>query len=173
MIIRFAKHANRPPTLNCVRDDGSATWFTASPGNAEFFVAHDLLHYAVEAILGYTSAFYGLVAAGRDLNDFGSTDGVKDARPLSLEAADTERLVGLIQALSAQGEPPTLNAITVAWAMTAAEESSAEAPLTEAQLAEICTVWGKLVQRWRTIGVGETLELAFPKPTVLQPTLTA
>lgn len=167
MLIKFAKHANRPPTMNCVRDDGSATWFTASAANGDYFVSHDLLHYAVEAILGYTTAFYGLVAAGRDLNDFGSTEGVKDERPNSAEAMDAERLVGLIQTLSAHGSSPGYEAVADAWAAAPEPHSSSKVPVTEAQLTEIYIVWGKLVRRWQTIDVNGAMELTFPKPAAL------
>ena len=153
--------------MTCVREDGSATWFTASLANADHFVSHDFLHYAVEAILGYTSAFYGLVAAGRDLNDFGSTDGVKDEREYSAEAIDAERLVGLIQALAADGCVPNYEALTEAWANSAEPRNSRPLPVTQAQLTEICTVWGKLVRHWRTIDVNGAMELTFPKPGAL------
>ena len=167
MLIKFAKHANRPPTMNCVRGDGTATWFTASAANADYFISHDLLHYAVEAILGYTTAFYGLVAAGRDLNDFGSTEGVKDERSSSPEAMDAECLVDLVQALSADGSTPSYQAVAAAWADAVEPHSSSTPPVTEAQLTEICTVWGKLVRRWQTIEVNGALELSFPKPAAL------
>jgi hypothetical protein len=167
MTIKFAKHANRPSTMSCVRDDGSATWFTASAANADYSVSHDLLHYAVEAVLGYTTAFYGLVAAGRDLNDFGSTDGVTDDRSYSREAIDAERLVGLIQSLTAGGSSPEFGALADVWENSAKTEDDRVVPVTEAQLAEICLVWGRLVHHWQTIPVGGAMELSFPKPAVL------
>ncbi len=170
MLIRFAKHANRPATLNCLRDDGSATWFTASPANADFFVYHDLLHYAVEATLGYSTAFFGLVAAGRDLNDFGSEEGTPDVRAYSVEANDTERLVGLIQTVSSQGVPPSYEALCEAWSSSTNGDSSERPPIDEAQLATICAVWQNLTQRWKATEVNHTLELAFPREESAQPT---
>ena len=166
MIIKFAKHANRPPTLNCTRDDGTVSWFTASAANGDYFVSHDLLHYAVEATLGYTTAFYGLVADGRDLNDFGSRDGAKDARGYTAEALDAERLVGLIQVLSVDGQPPCYEALLEAWSTSAEPQSSRPLPLTEAQLNDICTAWGRMVKRWQTVESNGSLELAFPKQVV-------
>lgn len=167
MVIKFAKHANRPPTLNCIRDDGTATWFTASAANGDHFVAHDLLHYAVEGVLGYTTAFYGLVAEGRDLHDFGSREGVPDSRPYSREAIDAERLVGLIQTMSTAGRPPSYDTLLEAWANTDAPQSSRELPLTEAQLKEICTAWGRMMERWRSMAVNDSLELMYPRPGTL------
>ncbi|MHB8636507.1 MAG: hypothetical protein ACYC96_08545 [Fimbriimonadaceae bacterium] len=166
MLIKFSKHANRPPTLNCIREDGTATWFTASAANSDYFVAHDLLHYAVESSLGYTSAFFGMVAAGRDLNDFGSTNGVADVRPISLEAADAERIVGFVQVMSASGATPLYETVTDAWRTSDVQEASLEPPLTEAQLTDICALWSKLMGRWQTTEVPGVLELSFPAPVV-------
>jgi hypothetical protein len=169
MVIRFAKHANRPPTLNCVRDDGSETWFTASAANGDYFVAHDLLHYAVEATLGYTNAFYGMVATGRDLNDFGGAEGVPDERGYTAEAPaealDTERLVGLVQTMSSAGSPPSYAAVHEAWTTAVDDRGSPLPPVSEDQLADICKVWGRLVRHWQSIDVPGAVELTFPKPS--------
>jgi hypothetical protein len=54
------------------RADGTATWERKEEPNAWFFVAHDLTHFAVETILGYRRGFYGLVAEGWALSDFGT-----------------------------------------------------------------------------------------------------
>ena len=37
-------------------------------------VLHDLIHYVVETTLGYREAFFGLLAAGWDIQDFGAID---------------------------------------------------------------------------------------------------
>lgn len=166
MIIKFSKHANRPPTLNCVRDDGSISWFTASARDGDYFVAHDLLHYAVEGSLGYATAFYGLVAAGRDLNSFDSKEADTSHEPFSSEALDAERLVGLIQMMSINGEPPKYADLLEAWVASAQPPNSRDLPVSEAQLREICTVWNRMLSRWRSTEANGTLELQFPRPTV-------
>src|SRR5579871_6157934 len=108
MLIRFANHANRPATLNCLREDGTP-----------------------------------------------------DVRAYSVEAIDTERLVGLIQTVSSQGVPPSYEALCEAWSSSTNGDSSERPPIDEAQLATICAVWQNLTQRWKATEVNHTLELAF------------
>src|SRR5438094_310694 len=101
MIFRLAKGKNgRPPTLICVREDGSLTWQRSS----DFFAYHDLMHYAVETTFGYREGFLGLVAQGRDLDSFGTRNGVKDV--YTLEEGWAEGIVGLLQFSSVNGGPP-------------------------------------------------------------------
>lgn len=61
MIIELKKGHNGPPTLSCIRADGTRTRGKLHP----FFPVHDLTHAAVESVLGFNEAFFGLVAAGR------------------------------------------------------------------------------------------------------------
>lgn len=42
--------------------------------NARFFPLHDLAHYALETVLSATHGFYGLVAAGWEIDDSTSKD---------------------------------------------------------------------------------------------------
>jgi hypothetical protein len=93
MLIRFTKGQGKEDTLSCFRNDGSVTWERARVG-----VLHDLIHYVVETTLGYREAFYGLLAAGWDIQDFGETDpGTGQKRVIPVEAAKTEAIVGLLQ----------------------------------------------------------------------------
>src|SRR5215212_10875200 len=102
MIIRLAKGKNgKPPTLTCVRDDGSSTWQRST----DYFAHHDLIHYAVETTLGYQEAFLGLVAAGKDLDAFGTRNGVKDV--YTLQEGWAEALVGLLQLPAGAGGAPS------------------------------------------------------------------
>src|SRR5213078_53629 len=72
MIIRIKKSADGRTALSCIRADGTTTWQRQEGGQARFFPRHDLTHYAVETVLGHRQGFYGLVAAGWDLSDFGT-----------------------------------------------------------------------------------------------------
>ena len=102
MIIRFTKGDGKPDVMTCVRDDGSVTW---SPVGASVGAHHDLRHYAVETTLGYTQAFFGLLASGRDIQSFGTKDGVKDHYPE--EAMWAEWIVGVLQFPAVSGHPLT------------------------------------------------------------------
>jgi hypothetical protein len=93
VVIRFTKGKDKQDTLSCLRDDGSTTWERARAG-----VLHDLIHYVVETTLGYREAFYGLLAAGWDIQEFGEIDPRTGRKPaIPVEAGRTEGIVGLLQ----------------------------------------------------------------------------
>lgn len=66
MLIRLTKNTDNPHFLKYIRDKGTETWTHA----ADFFIQHDLSHFALEIILQYRTAFNGMVNAGMDLSDF-------------------------------------------------------------------------------------------------------
>ena len=66
MKIQFKKENHKPSILTCTRTDGSTTWVKMYPG----FEAHDLGHYAVETVLKFENAFYGMIAKGSNIEDF-------------------------------------------------------------------------------------------------------
>src|SRR6266566_4183809 len=72
IVIRIKKSADGRSALSCTRADGTTTWQSLKGNQAAFFPRHDLTHYAVETVLGHRKGFYGLVAAGWDLSDFGT-----------------------------------------------------------------------------------------------------
>ena len=91
MMIRFTKGIGKPDVLTCIRDDGSSTW---SPlHNAK----HDFGHYAVESTLGWQEAFFGLLAQGWDIADFGCPDAATGRKPaVPVQALQAEVLAGLL-----------------------------------------------------------------------------
>ena len=98
MLIQFIKgNQDKPSVLKCNRSDGSSTWTKIQPA-IEF---HDLAHYVVETELGFAQAFYGMVAAGHNIEDF---ELPREQRPEALlpanlpaEALQTEHIVNLLQ----------------------------------------------------------------------------
>lgn len=158
MIIRLARGKNnKPPTLTCIRDDGSVTYQAAG----ERFAYHDLVHYAVETTLGYPDAFFGMVARGRDLGDFGTRNGIKDTYPPNALAA--EQIVGAVQLWLANPFP----AADAEFARTLADafrDQELPAPtLTLDQIAAIRTLARDLHARWENLAPGESLELVFDR----------
>lgn len=153
MRIRFSKsRANKPPMLICLRDDGSSTW----QASYDYFVYHDLIHYAVETTLHYRNAFWGLVAQGRDLDSFGTRDGVKDTYPP--EALWVERIVGALQ------WPTIGGGEAFTYADFAANCANAELPasiVTPEQWNRIQTTLLDLHTRWQQVPEGDALELEF------------
>jgi len=72
LLIRIKKKSDGSAALSCLRADGSVTWQRQDGQQGRFFPLHDLTHFAVETILGHTRGFYGLVAEGWELTDFGN-----------------------------------------------------------------------------------------------------
>src|SRR2546430_3915906 len=72
LLIRIKKKSDGSAALSCLRPDGSVTWQRQNGQQGRFFPLHDLTHYAVEAVLGHARGFYGLVAEGWYLADFGN-----------------------------------------------------------------------------------------------------
>lgn len=141
--------------LHCTRPDGSATWLPLTP----FFVLHDLCHYAVETTLGYTQAFYGMLAAGTDIRQF---ELPKDQRPFELtpQALQAEQLVNLLVIEYAQGrmedfldQLETVNRNN--------EDRQAPAMITAAELESVRQLFGQLAERWQALPENESLLLNF------------
>src|SRR5947209_15695669 len=93
LLIRIKKKGDGSAALSCLRADGSVTWQRQKGQQGRFFPLHDLTHYAVETVLGHTRGFYGLVAEGWDLTDFGSP---WPRGPLPPEALVSEFIVGFL-----------------------------------------------------------------------------
>lgn len=96
MTITFQKKEDSA-TINITRSDGSTT------GNKtnHIGVIHDLCHYAVEEAMGFKKAFFGLIDAGYDIDDF---EKMGHQRPpelipehLPVEAKQAEHMAGLFQ----------------------------------------------------------------------------
>src|SRR3954465_14271853 len=91
LTVRMKKGTDGRTTLTCTRRDGTTTWQRQEGGQAAFFPRHDLTHLAVESTLGHRRGFYGLVAEGWDLSDFGTP---WPRGKLPPEANLTEMIVG-------------------------------------------------------------------------------
>jgi hypothetical protein len=156
VIIRFAKGKNgKPPTLTCTRDDGSATWQTSS----DFFIRHDLIHYSIETTLGYRQAFFGLIAGGRGIQDFGTRNGVKDN--YTQEAGWAEGLAGMIQFPIETGTPLTSEEC-LAWVRRLYADYNQSGPdVTTEQIEVIRARITDLHARWDALPEGAALELSF------------
>src|SRR5438045_5521106 len=95
VIIEFAKRKNGNTVLRCIRDDGSSTWQRNENEHARFFLLHDLVHYAVESELGFSQGFFGLIAAGWNIDE---TTGKSARGTLPDEALEVEHFVSSFMA---------------------------------------------------------------------------
>lgn len=155
--IVFMKQIQKQNTLKIIRSDGSVSWTPIHPG----LLDHDIAHYAVEQILQFNQAFYGLVGAGYEITDF---ELPKDQKPVGLrqlpiQALQTEHLVNLLQVEHHNmGEPMDI--------LAALEPIFQEAGLPpmvdlENHLEEIRYRYHQLSRQWIALSPGSSLELAF------------
>jgi hypothetical protein len=157
MIIRLTKaKGDKPGTLTCLRDDGTTTWQRST----SYFAYHDLIHYAVETTLGYWNAFLGLVAKGRDLDSFGTKNGVKDV--YTAEEGWAENIAGAIQWLTASSSPTLSNEEILTWLVKSAEAQAISPPcITAEQIGQIREKVRMLHARWDGLPPGGVMELTF------------
>lgn len=160
MLIEFTKRADGRTVLRCVRADGSVTWQRNDDQNARFFPLHDLTHYAVETELGFSRAFYGLIAEGWDIED---TTGKTARGPLPNEALEAEYIVSAFSAERAGGAVATAGEFNeLAATFASAKGMPQPQPLTDEDLAKVRSRFDELAVKWRSLPTGATLEFVFP-----------
>ena len=166
MVIRIKKGADGRTALSCTRSDGTSTWQRQEGAQASFFPRHDLTHYAVETVLGLREGFYGLVAGGWDLSDFGTP---WPRGKLPKDANLIEIIVGFFDRERASGELGTAEELNVDLAAYC-EQNGIQVPeeFTEEHLSLVRQKRGQLFARWEAVEPGEALELPFD-PAALAP----
>ena len=139
-----------------MRQDGTISW--QNYGNqGDFFPGHDLTHCAVETILGYRHAFYGMIASGRELEDFGSGD----AASFHPEAIYSESLVGLLTTAELRGTILPFEEIKRTIDEKTSEAGFLPMELTEADVLRIRVKSQELKERWTKLPAGTELVLDF------------
>ncbi len=160
LLIRLLKKTDGSAALSCVRPGGTVTWQRQDGRQGGFFPRHDLTHYAVETTLGYRRAFFGLLANGWDMADFGKP---WPRGPLPDQALHAEVLVGMLdaeRAAGAQWSAEEVNAQVASYYL--AHGLAQPAPLAQPTLDRIHDARRELFARWAAVAPGSALELAFP-----------
>ena len=156
MIVRFArgKRSDKPDTLTCLRDDGTSTWMVERPG----FVFHDLAHYAVETTFRWRAGFFGLVASGWELRDFGHDPetGHKLRFPSPPPAVNVEYVVGLFQ-----NERRGVTRPEDFYPALALVCAAPPAEVTAERIARVRGEIERLYGEWTAVPAGGSLELPF------------
>lgn len=161
LLIRIKKKPDGSAALSGTRADGSVTWQRQDGKIGQVFPLHDLTHYAVETTLGFRSAFYGLLADGWNISDFGTPE----MKPrLTAEALLAETIVGCFDLERMTGTQSTLDEINARVAEYAAENGLEPRPLTDEDVTRVRTMRSELFARWRALEPGEALELPFSRP---------
>lgn len=159
LTISLARRADGAVVLSLRRPDGTTTWQKRTGPTAEFFAVHDLTHFAVETELGFERAFYGLVAEGWALTDFGTP---WPRGPLPPEALPAEVIVGCFDLARASGERLTAD---MCHAAASAYFADADVPpqlaVTDDALDRAHARLSELVRRWKALSAGGALELEF------------
>lgn len=159
LTIRIKKNSDGSSALSCTRADGSVTWQSNKGQTGVFFPRHDLTHYAVETVLNHRRGFYGLVADGWDLTDFGSP---WPRGQLPIDMDPSELIVGFFDSERATG---------IMWTAADLKEKvasynemhhiDASFDITDDQLAAIRQRRGQLFALWDAVSPGDALDLLF------------
>ena len=158
LTIRLSRKPDGTTVLACTRADGSQTW-QRHRRHAEFFPLHDLTHYAIETVLGLRFGFYGLLASGWNISDFGTRTVPEYA---AAEAALAEVAVGLLDGERATGERSDADAFNEALAGVLAQTGrTLDRCVTDEELAAVRRLWAELAKRWAGVEPGEAMELSF------------
>jgi hypothetical protein len=159
--IKLKKHTDGSAALTCIRADGSTTWQQQKGAHGRFFPLHDLTHYAVETVLGRRTGFFGLVADGWDIADFGQP---WPRGPLPPDALVPELIVGYLDTERAAGERWTAEQFHDS-AMRYFEEHdlSGSFRLTDDDLIHIRRRRAELFSQWAELPAGDTLDLTFDR----------
>jgi hypothetical protein len=160
VLIEFTKRADGRTVLRCVRADGSVTWQRNDDQHARFFPLHDLTHYAVETELGFAKGFFGLIAAGWNIDE---TTGKTPRGALPSEALEVEYVVSAFSAERAGGVGATAAEFNeLAATFASAKEMPPPRQLSDEDLARVRSRFDELAAKWRSLPTGATLELKFP-----------
>jgi hypothetical protein len=166
LLIRIKKKSDGSAALTCTRADGSVTWQRQDGKLGAFFPFHDLTHYAVETVLGFRRAFYGLLAEGWDLSSFGDP-GTKSRIPEDAHLA--ELVVGFFDLERITGNAPTAEEFNEKIRDFLADNGlpATQFRVDEGQLTSIRELRDALFARWRAVPAGETLELPFSRDSIV------
>src|SRR3954471_207766 len=157
--VRIKKGTDGRTALSCTRAAGTTTWQRQQGGQAAFFPRHDLTHYAVETTLGLREGFFGLVASGWDMSDFGSP-WRRGALPPQANVA--ELIVSFFDLERRTGDRTTAEEINLKIMEYCAEKGlPPRVPITEEDVAEVRRKRAELFAKWEAVAPGDAIELPF------------
>jgi len=160
--IEIGKRRDGATTFRLVRADGSATWQRHEGNTAAFFPLHDLEHFAVETVLGHGRGFYGLVAEGWELGDFGTP---WPRGPMPADMDPSESIVGFLDLERATGVELTADEVNEQLRAKLGERNasagSGRVHITDEDLAHVRAVVRELHAKWWELPPGETMSLEF------------
>lgn len=153
--MRILKNEHKPHILSYTRDDGSETWMHAS----EYFVRHDLSHYALEKILHYKTAFNGMLNNGMDIRDFEDKE-KRASLNVTAEAYYAENMANLFLIEIAEGNFTDFNAVQQQ-AFVSFNQQYEPVAVPQEKIEMVRSYLRELLQQWQALPVGDTLTLTF------------
>lgn len=161
LTIRIKKNTDGTAALSCTRADGTVTWQRQQGAQGLFFPRHDLTHFAVETVLEYRSAFYGLIATGWNISDFGPP---WPRGQMPEEAGVAELIVSFLDAERASQARWSAEDFNDKTALYYREHEIRTTPptLTDDDLARIRQRRAELFTEWESVSPGSAIELRFP-----------
>ena len=162
MKLQFDKKKDGVTVLTCTRRDGSVTW-QRHDRHGVFFALHDLTHYAIESVLRLKGGFYGIVASGWDITDFGEPwPRGRIPSEYQLEADLAEGLAGVLGLEQSSRSPFSLAEVLSALDSQEDVKLYARDLLSEPVLQTIRETYSKLAIEWMNLQPGESLTIDFP-----------
>ena len=155
MLIRLTKNTNQPHILKYIRDNGTETWTYGD----DFFIQHDISHFALETILAYKTAFNGMVNSGMNLSDFENRE-KRAFINITDEAWYAENMANLFLTEISQGVFEDFNEVQ----QQTFQSFNLTYPvitLTDPIIQAIRSYLGLLLLQWKELLPNETLELTF------------
>lgn len=160
LTIRIKKKSDGSAALSCTRADGSVTWQRQEGQLGRFFPLHDLTHYCVETVLGFDRGFFGLLAEGWDISDFGKAE---NRSQVFAEAGLVEVIVGMFdleRATGIRGDAEDM-AAKIALYYDSRELPRPDVVVTQRQIDDVRALRSALFERWAELPVGEAMEVEF------------
>lgn len=157
MLIRFIKENHDHYRLECVRRNKT---MTSSLHETSVSLKHDFLHYIVENSAGLGDGYFGIIAAGNDMDEL---------TPKAMKACGVDPteechaaeivIVALQEALGHHADALSV----VAKAEQRCHEMGITPPayLTSVFIDQALASFANLYEQWKKLSVGESVELPF------------
>lgn len=155
MKITFKKRSDTKHVVSYSTPLGVEHWFEAD----DFLVLHDLSHFALESILHFRTAFWGLMEQGISQEVFENKD-ARNALSLSHDAWYAEHLANLFLMELSQGRWEDIQKIFI----SALRQTNPEIPLFHLENKEVEKIRAllvRLVAEWNSLGSGDKMEVEF------------
>lgn len=179
LTITFTRGKDGADVMSCTRRDGSKTWSKLHPA----FPVHDMTHYSVESTLRARDGFFGLLAQGWNITDFGKPE---TRGKLPIEAVWVEHVVGVFWREFVSRDISSYEDFTSAIEMSIAalrehvqttrmqkvlsepdierDRRVIDRRITEVEHAAVFSRLGELSAQWAMLRPGDSMELSFELP---------